>query len=87
VIFDSPSIVWHAGYRKLEGHAENAGINGDNDGIVTVDSTRLAAARDFLRVNEQHFFLLRSTNVQKYALEFLKRGYFVSEEKRQPIKP
>jgi len=62
-------------------------LNGDNDGIVTVASTRLTGARDFLLVNELHFFLLRSTNVQKRALEFLKHGYFVSEEKRQPIKP
>ncbi len=60
---------------------------GDNDGIVTVASSRLAGARDFLLVNELHFVLLRSRNVQKPVLEFLKHGYFVSEKKRQPINP
>ena len=62
-------------------------LNGDNDGIVTVASTRLAGARDFLLVNDLHFFMLVSPNVQKHVLEFLNHGYFVSEEKRQPIKP
>ena len=67
-------------------HGYNPALNGDNDGIVTVASTRLAGARDFLLVNELHFFLLHSANVQKRVLDFLEHGYFVSEEKRQPIK-
>jgi pimeloyl-ACP methyl ester carboxylesterase len=71
------------------GRGEQRGYNpllhGDNDGIVTVESTRLVGARDFLLVQEIHFGLLRSTGVRKYILEFLKHGYFISEEKRQPI--
>jgi len=68
-------------------HGYNPLLTGDNDGIVTVASTRLAGARDFLLVNELHFFLLRTSTVQKPTLEFLRHGYFVSEKKRQPIKP
>ena len=68
-------------------HGYNPLLNGDNDGIVTVASTRLAGARDFLLVKEMHFFLLRTSSVQEHTLEFLSHGYFVSEEKRQPIKP
>jgi len=71
------------------GRGDDRGFNpiltGDNDGIVTVASTRLAGARDFLLVNELHFSLFRSKSVQKYVAEFLQHGYFVSEEKRQPI--
>ncbi len=69
-----------------DGRGYNPLLTGDNDGIVTVASTRLAGARDFLLVNEMHFFLLHSAKVQQYVLEFLKDGYFVSEEKRLPIK-
>ena len=68
-------------------HGYNPLLTGDNDGIVTVASTRLTGARDFLLVNELHFFLLRSSTVQKPTLEFLRHGYFVSEKNRQPIKP
>jgi pimeloyl-ACP methyl ester carboxylesterase len=68
------------------GDGYNPLLTGDNDGIVTVASTRLLGARDFLLVNELHFVLLHSSNVQGRTLEFLKHGYFISEEKRQPIK-
>jgi hypothetical protein len=73
------------------GRGDGCGFNpllpGDNDGIVTVASTRLAGARDFLLVKEMHFLMPHSAEVRKHVLEFLKHGYFVSEEKRQPIKP
>ena len=68
-------------------HGYNPLLNGDNDGIVTVASTRLAGARDFLLVKEMHFFLLCSGDVHEHTLEFLRHGYFISDEKRQPIKP
>jgi pimeloyl-ACP methyl ester carboxylesterase len=70
---------------KGDDHGYNPLLPGDNDGIVTVASTRLAGARDFLLVHEPHFFLFRSRDVQSRVLEFLKHGYFVSEAKRQPI--
>jgi hypothetical protein len=66
-------------------HGYNPFLNGDNDGMVTVASTRLPGARDFLLVNELHFVFLFSPNVQSRTLEFLRHGYFASEEKRQPI--
>ncbi len=69
-----------------DGHGYNPLLSGDNDGIVTVASTRLVGARDSLLVSELHFAFLLSQNVQRPTLEFLRHGYFVSEEKRQPIK-
>jgi pimeloyl-ACP methyl ester carboxylesterase len=69
-----------------DGHGYNPLLSGDNDGMVTVVSTRLPGARDFLLVNDLHFVFLFSPDVQKPTLEFLRHGYFVSEEKRQPIK-
>ena len=69
-----------------DGRGYNPLLSGDNDGIVTVASTRLGGARDFLLVNELHFVLLHSSSVQDRTLEFLRHGYFVSEKKRQPIK-
>jgi hypothetical protein len=74
-----------AGGRGNE-HGYNPFLTGDNDGMVTVASTRLPGARDFLLVNELHFVFLISPNVQSHTLEFLRHGYFISDEKRQPIK-
>ena len=47
-----------------DGHGYNPLLDGDNDGIVTVASTRLAGARDFLLVGELHTLLLHSANVR-----------------------
>jgi hypothetical protein len=69
-----------------DGHGYNPLLSGDNDGMVTVASARLPGARDFLLVNDLHFVFLFSPDVQKPTLEFLRHGYFVSEEKRQPIR-
>ena len=60
-------------------------LSGDNDGIVSVASTRLAGARDFILVPELHFFILQSPVAMKYTLCFLKNGYFVDADKRRPI--
>lgn len=54
---------------------------------MTVASTRLAGARDFVLVGELHTLLLHSASVRDRTLTFLEHGYFVAEEKRQPIKP
>ena len=70
-----------------DGRGYNPLLNGDNDGIVTVASTRLAGARDFVLVGELHTLLLHSASVRDRTLTFLEHGYFVAEEKRQPIKP
>jgi len=66
--------AWHAGAR-----------GGDNDGVVTVASTRLSGARDFIVVPQLHFFILQAPVVMQYTLRFLKDGYFVAPDQRHPL--
>jgi pimeloyl-ACP methyl ester carboxylesterase len=73
------------------GLGNNRGFNptlpGDNDGIVTVASARLAGASDFIRVPLVHSLLPYSAKVEEYTLRFLQLGYFIAAEKRQPVSP
>jgi pimeloyl-ACP methyl ester carboxylesterase len=66
-----------------------AGFNpllpGDDDGVVTVASTRLAGASDFIVVPVLHPLLPTDPKVMQYTLSFLQHGYFVSEDKRAPV--
>jgi len=64
----------------------NSLLPGDNDGIVTVATTRLAGAADFLIVPRLHSLLPGDPKVMDHTLRFLQRGYFVSAEQRQPIR-
>lgn len=71
------------------GRGNDRGINpllpGDDDGVVTVQSTRLAGARDFLSVSALHSLLPANADVQKATLRFLKEGYFRAADRRQPV--
>lgn len=60
-------------------------VPGDDDMIVSVDSTRLDGASDFRVLPVAHTFMMNDAKVQEYALRFLKRGYFESDKLRQPI--
>ncbi len=60
-------------------------LPGDDDGVVTVASTRLAGARDFILAPVFHSLLPTSRKVMQCTLSFLQHGYFVSEEKREEI--
>ncbi len=72
------------------GQGNDAGLNpllpGDDDGVVTVASTRLAGASDFLVVPVFHALLPRSSKVQDCTLRFLEHGYFIAPDRRQPIR-
>lgn len=57
----------------------------DNDGLVSVASTRLPGARDFIVVPVMHYGQLHSAEVQRYTLHFLKSGCFIAEDQRRPI--
>jgi len=46
----------------------------DNDGVVTVESTKLAGACDFLRVKAHHGALLRNAEVAEAVGRFLRNG-------------
>jgi hypothetical protein len=60
-------------------------LSGDDDGVVSVASTRLAGAADFLVLPVSHTLLMRNRQVLEYTLRFLEHGWFLSPEKRQPI--
>ncbi len=54
----------------------NPALEGDNDGIVTVDETRLDAARDFLVVPAIHTFIADAPETIAATLSFLETGRF-----------
>jgi len=63
----------------------NPWLSGDDDGVLTVTSTRLAGAADFVVVPDFHALLPFDSRVREYTLRFLRHGCFVSPERRQPI--
>lgn len=68
-----------------DGRGFNPLLPGDDDGIVTVESTRLAGASDWIVVPALHALLPRQTKVHQYTLRFLQHGYFVAADQRTPI--
>lgn len=60
-------------------------LPGDDDGVVTVETTRLAGASDFVVVPVLHTLLPDDARVLKYTLSFLQNGCFISAEQRDPV--
>lgn len=60
-------------------------LKGDNDRIVSVETTKLKGARDFAVLPVNHTFMMTDPKVLAYTLQFLKEGHFVSAETRQPL--
>jgi len=60
-------------------------IPGDDDGTVTVESTRLPGAADFLTVRTLHTAMMWNLNVIEASLRFLKTGAFREDGIREPI--
>jgi hypothetical protein len=71
------------------GKGDDKGYNpilpGDDDGVVTVESTRLVGARDFRVIPVMHTFFMDSSKAQELTLQFLNHGHFETDDKRQPI--
>ncbi|MGD0896694.1 MAG: alpha/beta fold hydrolase [Thermoguttaceae bacterium] len=63
----------------------NPVVPGDNDGVVSVASTRLAGASDFAVLPVMHTFMMNDPKVQEYTLRFLREGCFLSPKQRQPV--
>ena len=63
----------------------NPMLPGDNDGTISVDTARLAGARDFAVLPALHSFLMSDDTVQQYVLRFLQNGHFISEQQRRPV--
>ena len=68
-----------------EGKGFNPLIPGDDDGIVSVASTRLPGAADFLLVHSLHLNLLRADESIAAAVRFLETGRLRAEGDPQPI--
>jgi pimeloyl-ACP methyl ester carboxylesterase len=75
-----------AGGRSTE-KGFNPLLTGDNDLVVSVDSTRLAGAADFAVLPVIHSLMMNDRTVMEYTLRFLRHGYFISAEARRPIPP
>jgi hypothetical protein len=70
---------------KADGKGFNPLLPGDDDGVVTVESTRLPGARDFRILPVLHSFFMNDKRVHEYAVRFFEHGHFETAESRQPI--
>jgi hypothetical protein len=70
---------------KNDDKGYNPMLPGDDDGVVTVESTRLVGARDFRVIPVLHTFFMDSTKAQELTLRFLNHGHFETDDKREPI--
>jgi pimeloyl-ACP methyl ester carboxylesterase len=60
-------------------------IPGDDDAVITVESTRLVGARDFRVLPVMHSTFMHDRNVHEHVIKFLTEGHFETAEARQPI--
>ena len=63
----------------------NPWLTGDNDLVVSVETTRLAGAADFTVLPVVHTVMMADPTVQQHTLRFFEAGCFISPEKRQAI--
>ena len=61
-------------------------LPGDDDGLLSIDTMKLAGASDFIQVKGLHMLMPQNKEVQKLTLNFLKHGFFLSSDRRQPLK-
>lgn len=70
---------------KGDDQGYNPLIPGDDDAVITVESTRLAGARDFRVLPVLHTFFMDNQRAQELTVRFLNDGHFESDDTRQPI--
>lgn len=68
-----------------DGEGFNPLIEGDDDIVIRVATTKLAGAEDFCVVPSPHTFFMDEKAVRLYTLSFLQHGYFVTAESRHPL--
>jgi pimeloyl-ACP methyl ester carboxylesterase len=60
-------------------------IPGDDDGLLSVDTSKLASASDFIQTKGIHQLMPQYKEVRAATLSFLKNGYFTSASSMQPV--
>ena len=63
----------------------NPFLNGDNDGTISVETTKLSGACDFTVLPVMHPFIMDNAQVQQYTLRFLQKGCFITEAQRHQL--
>ncbi len=63
----------------------NPWLGADNDMVVSVETTRLPGASDFVVLPVLHTLIMDDDEVQQCTLRFLQYGYFISADERHPI--
>lgn len=61
-------------------------LPGDDDGLLTLETTKLAGAADFVQVEGVHQLMPRNQQVREMTLRFLKHGYLLSQAQKSPIR-
>lgn len=64
---------------------KNFVLQGPSDFTVSLKETRLNGASDFLVAPFYHTTMMHQPQTLEATIRFLKHGYFISEEKQQPI--
>jgi pimeloyl-ACP methyl ester carboxylesterase len=65
----------------------SSGLPGDDDGRITLTTTRLTGAADFVVVPMIHELIANDPRVFDYTLRFLRDGCFVSPGQERPVRP
>lgn len=60
-------------------------LSGDNDGTISVETAKLPGASDFIVLPVLHTFIMNDAKVQELTLQFLQKGFFISEAERHPL--
>ena len=68
-----------------DGQGYLARCPGDDDGLLSIETHKLAGAADFLQTGGMHQLMPNYEEVRAATLSFLKNGYFVSKAAMHPI--
>jgi len=68
-----------------DGEGYLAAIPGDDDGLLTLETTRLEGASDFVQVKSLHQLMPLNKQVREYTLRFLQQGHFLPSGRKYPI--
>lgn len=60
-------------------------IPGDDDMLLSIDTSKLAGASDYIQTKGVHQLMPKYKEVREATLRFLTKGYFLSPESRTPV--